>query len=130
VVDPIESPRGLGREVIEDEKVIRRQAQEPPVVDAGMRLVAPRHDGRVGPIGDEALQLPCGRSLGLAIHQHRVVQSFANNNVQSLTLSDCVVQDNEAVGGAGAVGKAAHDGGISTEGGHHPDRPRHQLHRE
>ncbi len=45
------------------------------------------------------------------------IQDFANSYRQTLTLRGCVVQDDQAVGGAGAVGGAAHGGGISTEGG-------------
>ncbi len=45
------------------------------------------------------------------------IQDFANSYSQTLTLRDCLVQGNQALGGAGAVGGAAHGGGISTEGG-------------
>src|SRR5205085_1836020 len=45
------------------------------------------------------------------------VQIFALANTSTLTLRDCVLYDNEAVGGAGAVGGAARGGGISSAGG-------------
>ncbi len=45
------------------------------------------------------------------------IQDFANSNLQSLILRDCVVLNNEAVGGSGAVGGVARGGGISNEGG-------------
>jgi hypothetical protein len=45
------------------------------------------------------------------------IQDFANANLQTLIFRDCVVQGNEAIGGAGAVGGAAHGGGIASEGG-------------
>jgi hypothetical protein len=45
------------------------------------------------------------------------VQIFALANTSTLTLRDCVLYDNEAIGGAGAVGGVARGGGISTAGG-------------
>src|SRR5262249_57909882 len=45
------------------------------------------------------------------------VQIFALTNTSTLTLRDCVLYGNQAVGGAGAVGGAARGGGISNAGG-------------
>ena len=45
------------------------------------------------------------------------VQITPNAFTSALTLRDCVLYDNEAVGGAGAVGGVARGGGISNSGG-------------
>jgi hypothetical protein len=45
------------------------------------------------------------------------VQTFALTNTSTLTLRDCVLRDNTAMGGAGATGGVGRGGGIDTAGG-------------